>query len=132
MLQTTNLIEGIPDSYQAISKLLENNCIEELDQKLYCCNTLTVAESKKLRFVLDLCHFNSFIKQNKFRYENLTTLQEILSEGDYITTSYLSSGYHHTQIHPEHCKFRGFDGSSNMGLQNIFNFVFCHLVCQRW
>ena len=74
MLQITNLIEGISDSYQAISKLLENNCIEELDQKLYCCNTLTVAESKKLRLVLDLCHFNSFIKQNKFRYKNLTTL----------------------------------------------------------
>ena len=32
---------------QAISKLLKNNCIEELDQKPYCCNPLTVAESKK-------------------------------------------------------------------------------------
>ena len=36
---------------QAISKLLDNNCIEELDQKPYCCNPLTVAESKKLRLV---------------------------------------------------------------------------------
>ena len=33
---------------QTISKLLKNNCIEELDQKPYYCNPLTVAESKKL------------------------------------------------------------------------------------
>ena len=61
---------------QAISKLLRNNCIEELDQKTYCCNHLTVAESKKLRLALDLRHVNSFIKQNKFRYENLTLHQK--------------------------------------------------------
>ena len=61
---------------QAISKLLKNKCIEELDQKPYCCNSLTVAESRKLRLILDLRHVNSFIKQNKFRYENLTLHQK--------------------------------------------------------
>ena len=59
---------------QTISKLLRNNCIEELDQKSYCCNPLTVAESKKLQIVLDLRHVNIFIKQNKFRYGKLITL----------------------------------------------------------
>ena len=29
---------------QAITELLENNCVEELKQKPYCCNPLTVAE----------------------------------------------------------------------------------------
>ena len=87
---------------QAISKLLKNNYIEELDQRPYCCNPLTIAESKKLRLVLDLRHVNSFIKQNQFRYENLTILSEILSEGDHFTTFDLSSGYHHIEIHPEH------------------------------
>ena len=61
---------------QAISKLLKNNCIEELDQKPYYCNSLTVAESRKLRLNLDLRHVNSFIKQNKFRYENITLHQK--------------------------------------------------------
>ena len=37
---------------QTISRLLENNCIEVLDQKSYCCNPLTVAESKKSNFHL--------------------------------------------------------------------------------
>ena len=69
---------------------------------------MTVAESKKLQLVLDLRHVNNFIKQNKFRYENLTTLSEILGEGDYLTTFDVSSGYHHIEIKPEHCKFLGF------------------------
>ena len=43
---------------QAISKLFKNNCIEELDQKLYGGNPLTVAEIKKPRLVLDLRHVN--------------------------------------------------------------------------
>ena len=31
---------------QAITKLQENNCVEELKQKPYCCNLLTVAKGK--------------------------------------------------------------------------------------
>ena len=42
------------------------------------------------------------MKQNEFWYENLTTLSEILSEGNYFT-----SGYHHIEIHQydEYSKF---------------------------
>ena len=43
---------------QVVLKLLKNNCIEELDQKYYCCNS----------------------KQNKFPYDNLTASSEILSK----------------------------------------------------
>ena len=107
---------------QAISKLLKNKYIEELDQKPYCCNPLTVAESKKLRLVLDLRHVNSFIKQNKFRYEYLATLSDILSEGDYFTTFDLSSGYHHIEIHPEHRKFFGFEWTFEDGSTKYFHF----------
>ena len=47
------------------------------------------------------------MKQNKFWYENLTTLSEILSEGNYFTIFDLSSGYHHIEIHQydEYSKF---------------------------
>ena len=114
---------------QAISKLLKNNCIEELDQNPYCYNLLTVAESKKLRLVLDLRHVNIFIKQNKFWYENLTTLSEILSEGDYFTTFALSSGYHHTEIHPEHQKILGFESTFEDGSTKYFQFCVLHSVC---
>ena len=94
---------------QAITKLQQNKCVEELKQKPYCCNPLTVAEGKKLRLVLDLRHVNKHIKHNKFRYENLSTLSEMLNKGDYFTTFDLTSGYHHIEIHPEHRKFLVFE-----------------------
>ena len=93
---------------------------------------MPVAESKKLRLVLDACHVNNFIKQSKFWYENLTTLSEILSEGDYFTTFDLPSGYHHIETHPEHRKFLGFEWTFEMGLQNMFSFVFYHPVCHKY
>ena len=43
---------------QVVLKLLKNNCIEEVDQKYYCCNS----------------------RQNKFPYDNLTASSEILSK----------------------------------------------------
>ena len=95
----------------------------------HCYNHLTVGESKKLRLVLDLRHVNSFIKQNKFRCENLTTLSGILSEGDYFTTFDLSSGYHHIEIHPEHQKFLSFESSFEDGSTKYFQFCVLHSVC---
>ena len=112
---------------QANSKPLRNNCIEELDQKPCCCNPLTVSESKNLRLVLDLRHVNSFIRKNKFRYENLTTLSEILSEGDHFTTFDLSSGYHHIKIYLEHRKFIGFEWTFEDGVYKIFS-VLCSTI----
>ena len=64
---------------QAITELLENDCVEEPKQKPYCCNPITVAEGKKLRLVLDLWHVNKHIKHNKFRSENLSTLSKMLN-----------------------------------------------------
>ena len=107
---------------QAITELLENNCVEELKQKPYCCNPLTVAEGKKLRLVLDLRHVNKHIKHNKFRYENLSTLSEMLNKGDYFTTFDLTSGYHHIEIHPEYRKFLGFEWTFEDGSTRCFQF----------
>ena len=36
---------------QAITKLLQNNCVEEHKQKLYCCNALTESGGKKLHIL---------------------------------------------------------------------------------
>ena len=80
---------------------------------------------EKLRLVLDLAYVNSFIKQNKFRYKNLTTLSEILSEGDCFTTFDLSSGYYHI------VNFLVVNRPLKIGLQSIFNFVLYHLVCHQ-
>ena len=117
---------------QAITKLLVNNCAEELKQKPCCCNPLMVVESKKLRLVLYFRHVNKRIKHNKARYENLSALSEMLNKGDYFTTFDLTPGYHHIEIHPEHRKFLGkftvnfLDGLSMTVPLDTSNFVFCH------
>ena len=43
-LRNTNFVT------KSINELLEQNCIEEVSEMSYCCNPLTVAEGKKLRF----------------------------------------------------------------------------------
>ena len=102
---------------------MKNNCIEELTEKPYCCNPLTVAENnKKLRLVLDLRHVNKLVKINKFRHENLSTLAEMLEKGDFFTTFDLTSGYHHIEIHPEHKKFLGFEWTFEDGSTRYFQF----------
>ena len=89
---------------QAFTKLQQNNCVEELKQKPYCCDPLKVAEGKMLCLVLDLWHVSKHITHKKFRM-----LSEMLNKGDYFTTFDLTSGYNHIEIDPEHRKCLGFE-----------------------
>ena len=57
---------------------------------------LTVAEGKKLRLVLDLCHVNAQLPECKFQYENHENLETIFEKGFYFATFDLKSGNYHT------------------------------------
>ena len=92
----------------ASSELLSNGCIIEQNFPPFCVNPLTVAEGKKLRLVLDLRHFNSYLVKLKFKYEDLRSLSQMLEQGDWFFTWDLKSGYHHVDIHPDHYKYLGF------------------------
>ena len=109
---------------QAITKLQQNDCVEVLKQKPYCCNPLTVVEGKKLCLALDLQRLNKHIKHNKLRYKNLNTLAKMLNKGDYFTTFDLTSGYHHIEIHLEHRKFLGFEWTFENVSTRYFQFVY--------
>ena len=67
-------------------------------------------------------HVDSFTKQNKVLFENLTNLSEILGEGDHFRTLDLSSGYHHIEIHLEHRKFLGFEWTFEDRSTKYFHF----------
>ena len=120
MLQIINVAYVTLNLYQKL--LQQNNCVEELKQNPYYSNSLRVAGGKKLRLVLDLPHVNKHIKHNKFRYEKLTKLSEILNKGDYFTTFDLTSGYHHIEIHPEQSKLLGFKWTFEDGSTRYFQF----------
>ena len=108
---------------EAISKLLRYGSIEELSQRPFCCNPLTVAESSKLRLVLDLRHVNQYVTPNKFKYENLKTFSELFEQGDYFITFDLKNGYHHIQIHREHRKYLGFEWTFANGETRHYQFL---------
>ena len=93
---------------EAIGKLLKQKCVKQVTEPPFCCNPLTVAEGKKLRLVLDLRHVNAYLREHKFRYENLKTLEKIFEKGFYFATFDLKSGYHHIKIHDSHTGYLGF------------------------
>ena len=67
---------------QAICELLENDCIIEHRTPPFCANPFSVAEGKKLGFVIDLRHVNNFLVSGfKFKSEDLRSLSQVLEEG---------------------------------------------------
>ena len=91
-----------------IKEYLEKSYIREIDSLSYCCNPLTVAEGSKPRLVLDLRHVNKFLNIQKFKYEDLKVVADLMQPGEYFTTFDLASAYHHIDINPMHSKFLGF------------------------
>ena len=106
---------------EAITELLNSNCIEKLDQTPYCCNNLTVVERKKTH-VLDIHHFSKFIRQNKFCYKNLNTISETIRTNDFFTTFDLSSVYHHIKLHLQRPKFLRFQWTFEGGRTRFSHF----------
>ena len=70
---------------EAINKLLKDKCME-MYSKRYCINSLTVAECKKLRFVLDMRQVKNYLVVPIFKYENLKSLFIIFEQGYYFFT----------------------------------------------
>ena len=93
---------------RTINLYAKKGYVREISTIPYCCNPLTVAEGKKLRLVLDLRHVNQFLHLDKFRYEDLRVVADLIEQGDYFTKYDLVSGYFHIDIHPDFFKYLGF------------------------
>ena len=91
-----------------IQDLLAKGYIQELSEKPYCTNPLTVAVGKKLRMVLDARHVNSYLKYCPIKYEDWSLLEQVIEQEDYFITFDYVSGYLHIPIFPEHRKYLGF------------------------
>ena len=66
-------------------------------------NPLTVAEDKKLRFVIDRKHVNCHLVSFKFKYEDLRSLSQVLQERHWLFTWDLN-----VDISSDHQKYLGF------------------------
>ena len=123
MLQPINLVYLTLNLYHKLLQYYWKKTVSKNSNKNHITETPPLAtESKKLRLVLDLRHVNKHIKHKKFCYEYLSTLFKMLNKGDYFTTFVLTSGYHHIEIHPEHCKFLPFEWTFEDGFTRYFQF----------
>ena len=123
MLQPINLVYLTLNLYHKLLQYYWKITVSKNSNKNHITETPpSVTESKKLRLVLDLRQVNKHIKHNKFCYEYLSTLTKILNKGDYFTNFVLTSGYHHIEIHPEHCKFLGYEWTFEDGSTRYFQF----------
>jgi len=107
---------------QAISQLLANACIVEHSVLPFCVNPLSVVKGKKLRFIIDFRHVNSFLVRFRFKYEDLRSLSQVLEEGHWFFTWDLKSGYHHVDICLKHQGYLGFSWQFN-GMLRYFTFT---------
>jgi len=89
----------------------------------YRCNPLTVAESEKLRLVIDLRHVNKFLDFPKIKYEDLRTARQHLGEDYFFTTFDLKSGYHQISVREEDKQYLGFAWTFANGKSRYFQFT---------
>ena len=66
---------------------------------------LITNQSGKKRLVVNLRHVNRSLWKQKFKYEDLHVVIMLFEPGEWMFSSDLKSGYHHTDVALKHCKF---------------------------
>jgi hypothetical protein len=82
----------------------------ESDNPFCVVNPLSVAvqSSGKLRLILDLRYINKYLYNAKIKFEDWKDALKYITEGDFMFSFDLKSGYHHIDIFPDHTKYLGF------------------------
>ena len=95
----------------SVRELLASQRIKAVQALPHVCSPLLVVvnESGKKRLVINLRFLNQYLLRQKFKYEDLRTALDLLSQEDFLFKFDLKSGYHHIDIHPEHTKYLGFE-----------------------
>ncbi|KAK6042084.1 reverse transcriptase [Cooperia oncophora] len=94
-----------------IAELLSTGVIREVDSDphdILHIHPLSVAKGKKLRLVLDLSHLNKFLHVPRVKFDDMSSVIDVLPEGGFMATFDLKAGYHHVRIEESHTNFLGF------------------------
>ena len=116
--------ENVQFVTDAVAELLDAHCIDKTHALPHICSPLLVVKnsSGKKRLVINLHFLNQYLQKLKFKYEDLRTALDLLSQEDYVCKFDLKSGYHHIDIHPEHTKFLGFEWGGAWYVFNVLPF----------
>ena len=95
---------------QILDYLMAESVMEWPNQPhIVCPLGVDVKAGGKKRMIYDARYINSHLVIPSFRYEDLSTLSEILQPGDFMITTDFSRGYHHVDIDPRFYQFLGFE-----------------------
>jgi len=99
---------------EQIIELLSSGCVIEVNQsEVQVISPLGVVKnSSKKPLILDLRYVNKYFRISKFKYEDIQTMHDIFSLGDWFFKLDYRSGYHHVNIFLSHQKFLGFHWTS--------------------
>ena len=76
-----------------VKRLLQLGCIEEVSEKPYIVNPLSVVFSKKLRLVVDSSRcINSFLRRMRVKLQDLREIPSVIHQGDWMACDDLDSG----------------------------------------
>lgn len=115
---------------EVILELLSDNRVKEIfSYAPDILNPLTVSiqSSSKKRFILDLSHINMHVFKQNFKCEGLHTIRDAISQGYFIFSFDLKSGYHHVDIFPEHRRFLVFSLDFGTSQTRYAHFSLCPL-----
>ena len=95
---------------EAIQELIDAGCAVCVPTCPTVCSPLQVVVNAKgkLCLVINLRYVNQYLQLSKFKYEILNLIPVLFSEGDYMFTFDLKSGYHHVDIHEASQSYLGF------------------------
>jgi len=72
------------------------------------CPLGVVEQKDKFRMIYDARYLNDFLNFPKFKYEDLSYLDQFMQPNDYQWTTDFSKGYHHIDIHTDSIPYLGF------------------------
>ena len=76
-----------------VKRLLQLGCIEEVSEKPYIVNPLSVVFSKKLRLVVDSSRcINPYLRKMRVRLQDLREIPSVIHQGDWMACDDLDSG----------------------------------------
>ena len=94
--------------WQELLRLEELGCIERVVERPTVVLPLSVVFSKKWRLVVDASRtLNPYCLKRKIKLEDLTHVQNVVRQNDYMVVNDLDSGYWHVQIAQEHWQYLG-------------------------
>lgn len=108
---------------EKVTELFCKGYISHVHYTLTCVSPIGCVSKKggKLRLITDLRYVNTCCETPKFRYEDISTLPQVV-QSDKLVTLDLKDGFYHVPIHEDYRKYLGFCWKNKYYVWNVLLF----------